>query len=45
MTAWPYLDQRQAMMREVGARYVEIPRCGHWAPYEQPEACVALIAA
>jgi 2-hydroxy-6-oxonona-2,4-dienedioate hydrolase len=45
MTAWPYLDQRQAMMRDVGARYVEIADCGHWAPYEQPEACVALITA
>ncbi len=45
MTAFPYLDQRQALMRAVGARYVEIADCGHWAPYEQPAACVALITA
>jgi pimeloyl-ACP methyl ester carboxylesterase len=43
LTAWPYLESRRALMAEVGAAYVEIPDCGHWAPFEQPEACVELI--
>jgi pimeloyl-ACP methyl ester carboxylesterase len=45
LTAWPYLDTRRALMAQVGAAYVEIPACGHWAPYEQPQACVELITA
>ena len=44
MTAYPYLDSRRALMAQVGAAYIEIPECGHWAPYEQPAACVELIA-
>jgi pimeloyl-ACP methyl ester carboxylesterase len=43
LTAWPYLESRRALMAEVGAAYVEIPDCGHWAPFEQPAACVELI--
>jgi pimeloyl-ACP methyl ester carboxylesterase len=43
LTAWPYLDSRRALMAALGAAYVEIPDCGHWAPFEQPEACVELI--
>jgi pimeloyl-ACP methyl ester carboxylesterase len=45
LTAYPYLDTRRVLMAQVGAAYVEIPDCGHWAPYEQPAACVELIAA
>jgi pimeloyl-ACP methyl ester carboxylesterase len=43
LTAWPFLDSRRALMAEVGAEYLEIPDCGHWAPYEQPAACVELM--
>jgi 2-hydroxy-6-oxonona-2,4-dienedioate hydrolase len=45
LAAWPYLESRRALMADVGAAYVEIPDCGHWAPFEQPAACVALIDA
>lgn len=43
LTAWPYMDTRRALMAELGIAYVEIPDCGHWAPYEQPARCVELI--
>jgi pimeloyl-ACP methyl ester carboxylesterase len=45
LTAWPFMDQRQALLAGLGIPYVEIPDCGHWAPYEKPQACVELIAA
>lgn len=43
LTAWPYMDSRHALLGKLGIPLVEIPNCGHWAPYEQPDACVELI--
>jgi 2-hydroxy-6-oxonona-2,4-dienedioate hydrolase len=42
-TAYPYMQARRDLMHQVGAAYVEIADCGHWAPYEQPGASVELI--
>lgn len=43
LTAYPYMESRRQLMADLGAAYVEIPDCGHWAPYEQPAACLELI--
>ena len=39
-TAWPFFRERVAAIRAIrpAARIAMVPRAGHWAMYEQPEA-------
>jgi 3-oxoadipate enol-lactonase len=39
----PAQSVRHLATRIVGSKVEVLPRCGHWTPVEQPEACTALL--
>ncbi len=45
-TAYPYLDERARVLREVqpGARFEIVPGAGHWVPYEAADRFNPLLA-